>query len=96
MNATLPNLERIRIRAEARQAAARYGDLNAACPYPWGTAEAIEFKRSFEAAREQQLDAIAHSAHHAAEPSSCACNAQHGIEELEWKKCAACGLPINP
>lgn len=51
-----------RIRAEARQAAAKYSDVNAACPYPWGSGAANEFRREFEAAREQQLDAIAASA----------------------------------
>lgn len=91
------NITRLdRIRAEARQAATKYSDLNAACPYPWGSGAALEFKRAFEAAREQQFDAIAEAAHQDAEPTSCDCNAQHGIEELEWNKCAACGLPINP
>jgi len=40
-----------RIKAEARQAATRYSDINLACPYPWGTGAANEFKREFEAAR---------------------------------------------
>jgi hypothetical protein len=43
--------ERDRIQLEARQAAHKYADLNAACPYPWGSAAAIEFKREFETAR---------------------------------------------
>ena len=59
MQQDIPHLDRIR--TEARQAAAKYSDVNAACPYPWGTGAAIEFKREFEAAREQQMDAIAAS-----------------------------------
>ncbi|HBH37609.1 MAG TPA: hypothetical protein DDX06_04410 [Curvibacter sp.] len=50
MDASITRLDRIRV--EARQAAAKYSDINDACPYPWGSPAAIEFKREFAAARE--------------------------------------------
>jgi len=39
-----------RIQLEARQAAEKYTDINAACPYPWGSPQATIFKREFIAA----------------------------------------------
>jgi hypothetical protein len=36
-----------KIKTEAREAAARYTNVNAACPYPFGTAEAAVFKEEF-------------------------------------------------
>lgn len=40
------------IQAEARAAAAIYSDINAACPYPFGTAAANHFKQAFNQARQ--------------------------------------------
>ena len=54
MDASITRLDRIK--AEARQAAAKYSDINDACPYPWGSPAAIEFKREFAAAREALQD----------------------------------------
>lgn len=50
MDLEVTSLQRIQL--EARQAAARYSDVNDACPYPWGSSAAIAFKREFLAARE--------------------------------------------
>lgn len=36
-----------KIEREAQAAALIYSDVNAACPYPFGTAAATEFKRAF-------------------------------------------------
>lgn len=40
-----------RIRREAIEAAARYSDVNAACPYPFGTDAAHAFCSEFRTAR---------------------------------------------
>jgi len=40
------------IRAEAQKAAWLYDDINAACPYPWGSLAAQVFRAAFEAARQ--------------------------------------------
>ena len=39
------------IQAEAKRAAQRYADVNAACPYPFGTAAGQLFTRYFMEAR---------------------------------------------
>lgn len=44
-------ISRERIEREARDAASRYGDMNAACPYPWGTDAAHAFREVFNAER---------------------------------------------
>lgn len=40
------------IEAEAQKAAWLYKDINAACPYPWGSLAAQVFKKAFEDARQ--------------------------------------------
>lgn len=45
-----------KIKREAQAAALVYHDVNDACPYPFGTAAATEFKRAFMAAREPVTD----------------------------------------
>lgn len=42
-----------RIEAEAAEAARLYSDINAACPYPWHTDAAHQFKAFFYQARQQ-------------------------------------------
>lgn len=49
MDLSITSLQRIEL--EARQAAAKWADINAACPYPWGSGAAITFKRAFLAER---------------------------------------------
>jgi hypothetical protein len=40
-----------RIKREAREAAARYTDINAACPYPFASEEGRVFRDEFNAHR---------------------------------------------
>jgi hypothetical protein len=40
-----------RIKREAREAAARYADINAACPYPFASEEGRVFREEFNANR---------------------------------------------
>lgn len=49
MDANITRLDRIK--AEARQAAAKYSDINDACPYPFRSPAAEVFKAEFNAAR---------------------------------------------
>ena len=46
------NLELEQIRAEAQKAAFFYETVNDACPYPFGTVQAVAFKDAFIAARQ--------------------------------------------
>lgn len=46
-----PVIEIERLRAEAQDAATRYSDINAACPYPFHTDAAHAFKAFFHEAR---------------------------------------------
>lgn len=62
MDTNITSLERIKL--EARQAAAKYSDVNDACPYPWGSGAAIAFKREFLAAREALQARQPSVAHH--------------------------------
>lgn len=73
-----------RIRMEARQAAAKWTDINAACPYPWGSVEAAVFKREFHA--EQQ--ALAGS------EMMCACPRELSAADLEAMRCSDCGKAV--
>jgi hypothetical protein len=93
MDASITRLDRIR--AEARQAAAKYSDINDACPYPWGSPAAIEFKREFAIAREALLQTADDSLDEEELPS-CTCTDQHTPEELDFNSCDSCGKPINP
>jgi hypothetical protein len=43
-----------RIQREAREAAERYEDVNAACPYPFSTDAAHAFKAYFVMARQER------------------------------------------
>lgn len=45
MTEPIVNLDKIK--TEAREAAANYTNVNAACPYPFGTVEADTFKEEF-------------------------------------------------
>ena len=45
-----------KIRREAQAAALIYRNVNDACPYPFGTAAATEFKAAFLAARSGAAD----------------------------------------
>lgn len=85
-----------RIKAQARQDAARYSDVNAACPYPFISPAGAAYKAEFERARSEQRaqpepaeEAIAD------EMPWCTCNDQPSIEEMDWNKCAACGKPFH-
>lgn len=82
-----------RLRAEARQAAAKYTNINDACPYPWGTPAAIEFKREFLAARAyiQTGDMLADE--QAPEPF-CGCAHELKASELETMRCEECGKAV--
>jgi len=54
MSEPIVSLEKIR--REAQAAALIYRDVNDACPYPFGTAAATEFKSAFLAARPPAID----------------------------------------
>lgn len=82
-----------RLRAEARQAAAKYTNINDACPYPWGTPAAIEFKREFMAAR-ADIEAGEVDAHADAAEPFCGCDLQLTPQELESRRCACCGKAV--
>jgi hypothetical protein len=92
MDTSITRLDRIK--AEARQAAAKFSTVLEACPYPFGSGAANEFIREFEHARQQQLDELMEC--DADESPTCACTDQHTVEELDWNKCGNCGKSINP
>jgi hypothetical protein len=93
MDTSITRLDRIR--AEARQAAAKYSDINAACPYPFLSGAAIEFTREFEAER-SRLNDLPDDANDDSEAPWCDCGNTPGFEELDWNKCDSCGKPITP
>lgn len=95
MNAMQPALTPDQIvQLEARQAAQRYSDLDAACPYPWGSHKAVVFKREFLQEREHLIEQLL-AEEAPTESPFCECNAAHSIEERDFNQCDACGKPIN-
>lgn len=54
MNEPIVSIEKIQ--REAQAAALIYKNVNDACPYPFGTQAATEFKRAFLAARSPAAD----------------------------------------
>ena len=84
-----------RLREEARRAATKYTDINAACPYPWGSAEAVEFKREFMAARADIEAGDVDLESDADEHLLCNCAGDgFTVQELETGKCQACGKAV--
>lgn len=81
-----------RVRAEARQAAAKWNDINAACPYPWGSEEAVEFKREF-LAEQDRIATRAMEEAQALEPF-CGCDHELTMQELESMRCQECGKAV--
>lgn len=84
---------------EARAAAAKWSDINSACPYPWGSPQAIIFKREFMAARAQmEQPAAAGVAVPEMEPSEalCQCASLESLtaQELETGRCQECGKAV--
>lgn len=76
-----------RIKLEARQAATKYSDINAACPYPFGSPAAYVFTAEFEKARAEMEQAEDDD-----EPGIfCACDLQPTLDEMNWNRCTACG-----
>lgn len=51
-----------KIEAEARAATLQHSDINAACPYPFGSTAGHIFKEAFLKERQAQEDAIQESA----------------------------------
>lgn len=92
MDTNITSLQRIQL--EARQAAARYQDVNDACPYPWLSGAAIAFKREFLAARADIEAADAFDEEPPEDLPDCTCTDQHTLEELDTNQCDACGKPI--
>ena len=86
-----------KVHEEARRAAGLYTDINAACPYPWGTAEALEFKREFlaERSRIELEQSIGDYENDYDDPLLCNC-ASDGftVQELETGKCQGCGKAV--
>lgn len=70
------------IEQAAQIAALRFSDVNAACPYPFGTSAGQAFKAAFEQARQ----AIA-----ATVPALCGCDLDLCQQELDTGRCMACG-----
>lgn len=81
-----------RITVEARQAAAKWNDINAACPYPWGSGAALIFKREFYA-EQQRLVAQSMAAADPPEPF-CGCAHELTAHELESMRCQECGKAV--
>lgn len=80
------------IALEAIQAAAKWNDINAACPYPWGSTKSVIFKRHFQA-EQQRLAAEAMNDPEPAEPF-CACAHDLTPAELETLRCDECGKGV--
>lgn len=91
------------IAMEARAAAAKWSDINAACPYPWGSLQAIIFKRAFLAERErieqEERLALAGLEVTELEPGEvlCQCVSMDGptAQELETGLCQECGKAVT-
>lgn len=87
---------------EARAAAAKWDDINAACPYPWGSPQAIVFKREFLAARahiertEQQAMPGVEVAELEPSEALCQCASLEALtaQELETGLCQECGKAV--
>lgn len=73
-----------RIQLEARQAAAKWNDIRAACPYPWGSQDALIFRREF-LAEQQRL---------AGSDMMCACPRDLTAADLEAMRCSDCGKAV--
>lgn len=84
-----------RIEAEARQAAQRYQDVNAACPYPFGSDAGHAFAQFFKQARaeEQALQGLL-ADEEPEDPHFCECGNTPTMEEADWNKCDSCGKAI--
>lgn len=88
-----------RIAMEARQAAAKWSDVNLACPHPWGSGAAITFKREFLAARaliEAQQMGVPGIEVTELEAGDvlCQCDNELTVQELETMRCMACGKAV--
>lgn len=92
MNTTMTHLELIKL--QARQDAARYSDVNAACPYPFVSQEGATYRDEFLQALAQIEQPASDTA--APEPNLCTCHERtyYSIEERDCNKCDFCGKPF--
>ena len=93
MTHSITSLDRIKL--QARQAAAHYSDVNAACPYPFASPAGAAYRAEFLLARAQIEQALC-EADAAEEPSLCICTDQPTLEERDWNRCSSCGKPLSP
>lgn len=86
-----------RIQQEARTAAQQSDDINAACPYPFGSWEGEIFKQEFNTARGQiDLAGLEVLEHMNAGDVLCTCPGLDGYtsNELDTGRCEECGKAV--
>lgn len=83
-----------RIKLQARQAAAHYSDVNAACPYPFFSPAGATYRAEFLQAR-AQIEQPLEEASTADEAASCICTDLPTLEERDWNRCSSCGKPLS-
>lgn len=84
-----------RIEREARDAAREYSDINAACPYPFGSDAGHAFSQYFKLARaEEQALQDMPADEEPEDPLFCGCGLTPTITERDWNRCGSCGKAL--
>jgi hypothetical protein len=83
------------IRREARQAARHHRDLNAACPYPFGSDAGHAFRAEFMASR-LEIELAQDDEAEQDDTPFCACDITPTREEADKGRCDACGKELVP
>lgn len=83
-----------RIEREARAAALKYSNVNAACPYPFFSDAGHAFQQYFKLARAEEQALQELIVEDLNDSAFCECGNQPSIEESDWNKCDSCGKAL--